>query len=114
MENKIKLIDEIIKRHPSYGTKKGWSYYVGGMKDTGEWYFRKMLDVPIEELQSFLDNIIVEENKPKRVLTEQELADSERYIVIEYEGKKSWMNLLEYKSIAHQIQEGERKTWFGE
>ena len=75
MENKIKIIDEIVKRHPSYGVDKGWSRYTGGMKDSGDWCFRKMMDVPIEELQLFLDNIIAEENKPPKVYTEEEIAD---------------------------------------
>jgi len=57
MEEKLKIIDKIVKLHPSLGVEKGWSYYTGGMKDSGDWYLRKMLDVPIEELQLFLDNI---------------------------------------------------------
>jgi hypothetical protein len=79
MEEKIKIIDEITKRHPANGVEKGWSYYVGGMKDSGDWYFRKMLDVPIEELKAFLDYLIEEENKPEPVYTEQELADMKIY-----------------------------------
>lgn len=75
MKNKIKIIDEIVKRHPSYGVDKGWSHYTGGMRDSGDWYFRKMMDVPIKELQLFLDNIIKDENKPPKVYTEEELAD---------------------------------------
>jgi hypothetical protein len=57
MKRKLKIIDEIIKLHPSLGVDKGWSYYTGGMKDSGDWYLRKMLDVPIEELKLFLDNV---------------------------------------------------------
>lgn len=64
MEDKIKIIDQIVERHPSYGTEKGWSHYTGGMKDSGDWYFRKMLDVPIEELKFFLKAIELEEAKP--------------------------------------------------
>ena len=64
MKKKIKIIDAICERHPSLGIERGWSEYVGGMADTGRWFFRIMLDVPIEELQSFLDGIIAEENKP--------------------------------------------------
>lgn len=75
MENKIKIIDEIVKRHPSYGVEKGYSHYTGGMKDSGDWYFRKMMDVPIEELQLFLDNIVAKENRPPKVYTEEELVD---------------------------------------
>lgn len=75
IEEKIKIIDEIVKRHPAYGVDKGWSCYTGGMKDSGDWYFRKMLDAPIEELKSFLDGLVEEENKPqaKRTFTEKEL-----------------------------------------
>lgn len=76
MEDKIKLIDEIVKKHPSYGVSKGWSYYVGGMNDSGDWYFRKMLDISIEELTAFLYDIIKQENTPKIPLTEKEEIDS--------------------------------------
>lgn len=72
---KIKIIDKIAKRHPSYGTDKGWSWYVGGMRDTGEWNIRKMLDVPKSELKAFLNEIIKEENKPIIPPSEQELKD---------------------------------------
>jgi len=64
MENKVAIIDEIIKRHPSYGVERGWSEYTGGMKDSGSWFFRKMLDEPVSILQSFLDYLISEENRP--------------------------------------------------
>jgi hypothetical protein len=74
MEEKIKIIDEIIKRHPSYGVDNGWSYYVGGMKDSGDWYFRKMLDEPIEKLQSFLDTLVADENRPPKPPVNQQEA----------------------------------------
>lgn len=76
IENKIKIIDAICERHPSYGVEKGWSEYTGGMKDSGHWFFRKMLNCTAEELQLFLDDIISEENEPIILLTEQEIADS--------------------------------------
>jgi len=66
VEEKIKIIDEIVKRHPSYGIENGWSYYTGGMADTGDWYFRKMLDEPIGTLKSFLDELTSEENMPRK------------------------------------------------
>lgn len=53
MEEKIKLIDKICELHPSLGVEKRWSTYTGGMMDSGHWFFRKMLDFPIEELQAF-------------------------------------------------------------
>lgn len=75
MEEKVKIIDEIVKRHPHYGVDIGWSYYVGGMADTGDWYFRKMLDEPLHKLKSFLDQLTFEENRPvvKSNKTQKEL-----------------------------------------
>jgi hypothetical protein len=66
MKKKKKIIDQICKRHPAAGVYKGWSYYIGGMKDTGEWYTRKMLDCPKKELQEFLNKLIEEEKKPRQ------------------------------------------------
>ncbi len=66
MKDKIKVIDEIVTRHQSYGVEKGWSWYTGGMKDTGDWYYRKMLDVSLEELQLFLTNIVLGEIEHKK------------------------------------------------
>jgi len=75
-EEKIKIIDQICEKHPSYGVDRGWSCYTGGMADTGNWYFRKMLDEPMEVLQLFLNNINDEERKPKQEskLTQREAA----------------------------------------
>lgn len=93
-DDKIKIIDLICQRHPSAGVEKGWSYYVGGMRDTGEWYFRKMLDADPQELIDFLNKLIAEENKPKIELTEEEKIKANTYIEIEVDGKKSWMTQL--------------------
>lgn len=76
VEAKIEIIDEIVKRHPHCGVSKGWSWYKGGMTDTGDWHYRKMLDVPYDELKAFLDEIIEQENKKLIPLTEQEQKDS--------------------------------------
>lgn len=76
MQKKVKIIDAICERHPSYGVEKGWGEYTGGMKDSGQWFFRKMLNINLKELQLFLANIILEESKPKYELTEQEKSDS--------------------------------------
>jgi hypothetical protein len=95
MENKIEIISAICRRHPTYGTEKGWSEYVGGMADTGQWYFRKMLDCTEEELQLFLDSIIAEENKPIEPLTEQEKRDRANYFAI----KDIWMSEGEKKKL---------------
>jgi len=52
---KIHIIDCIVSLHPAYGTDIGWSRYTGGMKDSGYWYYRKMLDVDIKELKEFFE-----------------------------------------------------------
>ena len=100
MENKIKLIDVIVSKHPSYGVEKGWSEYTGGMTDSGHWYYRKMLDVPIKELQVFLDTII-EDEKPKSIipLTEQELIDSK---IMHYNNGCYYNELFRKRIIAMQ------------
>ncbi len=82
IEEKIKIIDEITTKHPSYGVDKGWSEYTGGMKDSGGWFFREMLDVPADELKAFLGNIIAEENKPSPQYTDEEIKDMK--IIHEY------------------------------
>jgi hypothetical protein len=64
-EEKIALIDKICKLRPSIGVEKGWSHYTGGMKDDGSWHFRKMLDIPIEELQEFYDAEILKQDQWK-------------------------------------------------
>lgn len=53
--NKIYIIDRIVELHPSYGVKNGWSTYTGGMMDSGYWYYRKMIDVDMEELIEFFN-----------------------------------------------------------
>ena len=92
MEAKIALIDKICKLHPAYGVDKGWSEYVGGMTDTGEWFFRKMLDVPIEELQQFYDAQIAEQNKPLPKITKEEKRQSKNIIDL---GGGRWTTELE-------------------
>jgi hypothetical protein len=57
LKNKLRLIDAICEHHPSCGIEKGWSEYTGGMKDSGQWFVRKMLDCSEIELESFLNEI---------------------------------------------------------
>jgi hypothetical protein len=99
MEEKIKLIDEIVKRHPSYGTEKGWAWYEGGMRDTGDWEYRKMLNVPIEELQAFLIEILRQEAIPEQQLTEQEKADSKIILEIKVGDNVAWINKQQWDAM---------------
>jgi hypothetical protein len=87
MKQKLLIIDEITKRHPSYGIKKGWSTYTGGMKDSGHWFVRKMLEEPIEDLKFFLDGIIREENRPSVHTVEPTTEYSMKLFLIENERK---------------------------
>ena len=96
MKNKLKIIDEIVKLHPSLGVNKGWSYYTGGMKDSGDWYLRKMLDVPIEELKLFLNNV----NQKTTTFENTEISK------VEING----ITFIMRKSLAEQISELHNKT----
>ena len=49
-KEKLPLIDEIMAFHPGMGTQLGWSWYVGGMKDSGEWKMEVLLQVPYNTL----------------------------------------------------------------
>lgn len=114
MEDKVKIIDLICQRHPSIGVDKGWSYYVGGMRDTGEWYFRKMLDAPLEELVEFLNGLIAEERKPKHELTPLEEYKSK--IIIKQdtpETGQSWMTQLTKESYEDFWRKAEKDIMFG-
>jgi len=79
----MKVVDEIAKRHPSYGVKNGWSHYTGGMADTGNWYYRKMIDEPIETLQSFLNKLVRIENLPPKPPVNQKEATKKFFEEIE-------------------------------
>lgn len=84
MENKIKLIKEIVKFHPSEGTKIGYSWYTGGMADTGSWYWEKMIDEPEHKLQEFLDRLNLEKSnnekeQARRDAIKAELGEDEYY-----------------------------------
>jgi len=55
-EKKIEAIKKIAKLHPTTGLHLGWSYYTGGMEDRGDWYYLKLLEVPLDALERFLEN----------------------------------------------------------
>jgi len=53
--DKLELIKEFNKYHPGYGVEWGYSKYVGGMTDTGNWIFEVLVSEPIEVLKVRLD-----------------------------------------------------------
>jgi hypothetical protein len=92
-ENKIKIVLAISEFHPG-----GWSHYVGGMADTGNWDLRKLLLAPDQELELCLKELIEIQNTPPTELTEQEKKDSKIIIVIDggrIITNKHEMNLME-------------------
>jgi len=113
---KIQLIKEITEFHPGYetGKKYGWSYYVGGMGDHGDWYIRKMLDASIEDLQKCLEEI-KEEAKPfEKVYTEQELKDLNTPTIITLQnGNKVYSNALQDKLWNEIVQKKETHLIWG-
>jgi hypothetical protein len=54
-EEKIPVIDRITDKHPGIGTELGWSWYTGGMTDTGNWYVEKLLQIPLYTLTRQLE-----------------------------------------------------------
>ena len=111
MVAKLKIIDAICTRHPSLGVEKGWSTYTGGMADTGEWFVRKMLDVPSAELQTFLDGLIAKENLPVIPLTPEEERDSK--IIHHLPNGRGFITELERKRVVEFYKKHERKLLFG-
>lgn len=107
---KIKIIQKISKEHPSLGVKKGWSEYVGGMADTGRWFFEIMINESKSDLQSFLEDINKKSSHPERVLTEEERTLSEKYIKLPNGG---FINALTAKDMGQTIKENEFVMFFG-
>jgi hypothetical protein len=99
-EEKIPLIDRITEYHPAMGTDLGWSYYIGGMRDTGEWYVEKLLLESKERLQGQIQKWQLEEIQlkemaekwAKKTLEEQqeEISKQMKKLHWEFERKLIW------------------------
>jgi exonuclease III len=48
--NETELINIITELHPASHVYTGYSYYIGGMKDTGGWYIDKLKQLNKNEL----------------------------------------------------------------
>lgn len=111
IQTKNWLINEICKRHPSYGIARGMSEYVGGMRDTGEWYRWKMFNsYSKRELKEFLEDIIAQENTPLIPLTEEELADQKIIHKFDHGG---WITEYDRKAMDKIYKEMEHKFFYG-
>lgn len=115
MDKKIEVIKEIVKFHPGLGADKGYSWYEGGMRDTGGWKWDVMIDKPLHNLEEFLEYLkewkIENDEWNKKNLEEygrvEKLSKDKQdlYYKNKYEEEKQarikWM------------QEFERKLWWG-
>lgn len=75
--SKINLIKAIVEFHPTAeaGRKRGWNHYTGGFHDSGDWYFRKLLDASEEELFECLWEMCYSEAKNYKMRWMQALCD---------------------------------------
>ena len=97
MEKIISLIKEIVKHHPGYGVERGWSTYTGGIKDSGYWYWNKMVDVREKELEVFLEYLKDEDIKVQEAFEERQRINA--------------LPQLEKEAIWKKEQERERDFW---
>lgn len=74
-DGKADIIRKIIDYHPGYnaGTRRQFSLYVGGMKDTGYWDLWKMHDSTIEDLQRCLYELEKESKPPPPLSSEDQI-----------------------------------------
>lgn len=54
LQRKLDIIIRLQDTHPASAVDKGWSWYTGGMADTGGWYQEKMMAASIDELATAL------------------------------------------------------------
>ena len=64
--DKARVIDQVMELHPAYGIEKGWSWYVGGMRDSGEWQLDKLIQADWKELEEFLEYHITKDKETDR------------------------------------------------
>lgn len=111
--SKIELIKKITEYHPANqaGRKRGWSHYVGGMADTGDWYFRKLLDASETDLQNCLNELIEEfKPKPEQIYTKQELEDKDTIVFL---GPGIVSNMFEIKKFRELMEKQENTMLWG-
>lgn len=106
----INLIHKIIDFHPGSdaGRKRGWSNYVGGMTDSGDWDFRKLLKASEEELEECLKDLILEHLPPPPLSQEDQDLQSQ-LIITDY----GCTNALEHKLRENIFNEMEKTLLWG-
>lgn len=109
MDTKTELIKKITDRHPAEGVELGLSWYKGGMADTGDWHFRKLLEMSEKELETAWKKL-TKKDIPEAPLSREEISDWDKYIKI---GNKHVMNLRAYKALGKIAQDIEHKILWG-
>ena len=122
MENKEEIIKLITTNlHPGYGVDKGWSWYVGGMRDTGAWYLQKLEEIDESELSTFYHTTKQAEEESLRQqrerldkiskMTEEE--KSEFFQREQEEQERLWKELIDLKNNRLMWGNPEKRTNFG-
>lgn len=75
--NKLELIKQFNKYHPAWGVDWGYSTYVGGMADTGNWIWEKLMSEPEQVLKVRLD-ILKRKKKESDKYNKERLKENER------------------------------------
>lgn len=108
--DKIEAIKLITDYHPGSraGIDRGWSYYVGGMMDSGDWYYRKLLDIPLRELLECLEQL-KEDYKPvpPKVYTEEEKRQHDTIIKTQNGG---WIREIDKKAVESFMKDLEKRN----
>ena len=109
MESELDIIKKITQRHPSEGVELGLSWYKGGMADTGEWNFHKLLAMTKEELTAVFTKL-TDKDIPSAPLSWEEIADSKEYVQLEV---GHFMNKRDFKALSRITEEIEHKLMWG-
>lgn len=114
------LIQKIQKFHPgeclSRWKKKGWAWYVGGMRDDGDWNFEKMIRAEVKELAQCLNALELQRKrraaaaKKPAIPLEEWLQKTHEEVVLEaLLGHKKQQNLTFFPKPAVRKRTGEQK-----
>lgn len=107
MENKDELIDKIRECHPGMVPEKfkHYAWYVGGMRDTGDWYYEVMIKDTLEHLKECLELI---EAYPKIQPATPRIG---KKVELTIDGKKYWFDFDEYKASEEYREQKEKEYW---
>lgn len=109
---KLELISKIREFHPAYepGLRRGWSWYVGGMRDSGDWYWSTLMRATEEELQECLNELEAIKNTPEPTYTDEEKEDMKQIVQV---APGIWSNMYQIKLQRKLFQEFENTMLWG-